>query len=92
MNEARMCQLGALLNEMLGLAPSAKPKLRVVGKSVTAHATPAETFHDASVSVSDFTQRWRNRLATLSEIEDVDVLLGMRRLLTEKMQAVEAQA
>ena len=36
---------------------------------------------------------WRDGTATLSEIEDADIqLMGMRRLLAEKVQALEVQA
>ncbi len=81
MCELRRAQLRALLNEMWGKVETAKPKLTVVGKPLPP-PTPAETFHNASASIGDFTTRLCDGTATLSEIEDADILLlGMRRLL-----------
>lgn len=91
MSELHQCLLRAILREQMGwTGPTAK--LTIVGKSVP-QPTPAETFHEAARSIDDFAQRWRDGTAMLSEIEDADIqLLGMRRLLAEKVQALEVQA
>ena len=57
--------------------------------------TPAETFHDASLTVVEFARRWREGSATMTEVENVDtLLLGLRRLLCdhkhEKARAANA--
>lgn len=82
MSEERRCQLRALLDKEWGKVDS-KPELRLVG-GTAAHPTGAETFHDASLSIAEFGQRWREGNASLSEMEDADVLLlGLRRLLAD---------
>ena len=59
------------------------PDLRLVGKSLPP-PTPAETFHEASLSIGDFAQRWRDGSVTVLEVENADVLLvGLRRLLAD---------
>ncbi len=91
MSELHQCLLRARLREKMGWkAPAAK--LTVVGKPVPM-PTPAETFRDASASIGDFAQRWRDGTATLSEIDDADIqLLSMRRLLKEKRQVMGVPA
>lgn len=45
---------------------------------------PEQTFHDASLTIVEFAQRWREGKASLSEVEDAEVLLlGLRRLLSD---------
>ena len=92
MCELRRAQLRALLNEEWGKDESARPKLTIVGKPLPS-PTPADTFRNASESIGDFAQRLCDGTAGMSEIEDADILLlGMRRLLEEKMQALEVQS
>jgi hypothetical protein len=45
---------------------------------------PEQTFHEAIAAVAEFARRWREGKASLSEVEDADVLLlGLRRLLAD---------
>ena len=91
-DEEMQCRLMALAREKWPEWFLKRPDLRIVGKPLPP-PPPAETFRDAAASIGDFAQSWRDGTATLSEIEDADTqLLGMRRLLDEKMQALEAQS
>lgn len=91
MSELHQCLLRAILREQMGwTGPTAK--LTIVGKSVP-QPTPAETFQDAARSIDDFARRWCDGSATLSEIEEADILLlGMRRLLADKVQVMGAKS
>lgn len=85
MSELHRCLLRARIRERLGVTGS-RAKLAIVGK--TARPTPEETFHDASTTIVEFGQRWQEGKASLSEMEDADVLLlGLRRLLADARAA-----
>lgn len=83
-NEMMVCQMRALIRELWPDEFGTRPKLEIVGKPVAKRATPAETFHDASLTIVEFARRWREGKASPSEVEDADVLLlGIRRLLAD---------
>jgi hypothetical protein len=89
MSELQRCLLRAAIRERLGITGS-RAKLTVVGKPVETRPMPEETFHDASLTIVEFARRWREGKASLSELEDTDVLLlGLRRLLSDA-RAVQA--
>lgn len=83
MSELHRCLLRAHIREKLGITGS-RARLTVVGKAVAVRPTHEETFHDASLTVVEFAQRWQEGKASLSEMEYTDVLLlGLRRLLAD---------